>query len=96
LPSFEGKGPRTLALAGRYDVVSIEDYREFGLLAFKPEELLAALIADLESRPLNLAEQRALEEESGFYCWGDDQCRLFSAGARVRRNQSGTSMPRSR
>ncbi|MGN6096467.1 MAG: M20/M25/M40 family metallo-hydrolase [Bosea sp. (in: a-proteobacteria)] len=57
-----GQGPRTLALAGHYDVVSIENFRELGPLAFKPNELLAALIADLESRPLNLSEQRALDD----------------------------------
>lgn len=66
-----GKGARTLALAGHYDVVSIENYHELGPLAFKPEELLAALIADLESKPLNLAEQRALEDfNSGAFLPG--------------------------
>lgn len=57
-----GQGPLTLALAGHYDVVSIENYRELAPLAFKPDELLTALIADLESRPLNASEQRALED----------------------------------
>lgn len=66
-----GKGARTLALAGHYDVVSIENYRELGPLAFKPDELLAALIADLKSRPLNLVEQRALEDfDSGAFLPG--------------------------
>ncbi|TQI72309.1 arginine utilization protein RocB [Bosea sp. AK1] len=57
-----GQGARALALAGHYDVVSIDNYRELAPLAFKPDELLAALIADLESRPLNTTEQRALED----------------------------------
>lgn len=57
-----GQGARTLALAGHYDVVSIANYRELGPLAFKPDELLQALFADLQSRPLNAAEQRALED----------------------------------
>ena len=57
-----GKGTRALAMAGHYDVVSIENYRELAPLAFKPNELLAALIADLESRPLQPGERRALED----------------------------------
>jgi len=57
-----GRGRRTIALAGHYDVVSIENYRELAPLAFKPDELLAALIADLESRALNANEQRALDD----------------------------------
>lgn len=60
-----GKGSRALALAGHYDVVSVENYRELSPLAFKPDELLAALIADLESRPLNAGERRALEDFRG-------------------------------
>jgi len=57
-----GSGTRTIALAGHYDVVSIQNYRELAPLAFKPDELLTALIADLESRALNAGEQRALED----------------------------------
>lgn len=57
-----GKGRRALALAGHYDVVSIENYRELAPLAFKPDELRSALIADLESRPLKAEEQRALAD----------------------------------
>ncbi|RYE34914.1 MAG: M20/M25/M40 family metallo-hydrolase [Hyphomicrobiales bacterium] len=57
-----GSGARTLALAGHYDVVSIENYRELAALAFRPDELLAALTADLESRKLNAGEQRALDD----------------------------------
>ncbi|GGF42264.1 peptidase M20 [Aliidongia dinghuensis] len=57
-----GRGSRTLALAGHYDVVSVANYRELASLAFKPDELLAALMADLESRRLNAAEQRALDD----------------------------------
>ncbi|MCT2581102.1 MAG: M20/M25/M40 family metallo-hydrolase [Mesorhizobium sp.] len=53
------RGSRTLAMAGHYDVVSVANYRDLAPLAFKPDELLAALMADLESRSLNAAEQRA-------------------------------------
>ncbi len=66
-----GKGPRALAMAGHYDVVSIENYRELAPLAFKPDQLLAAVIADLESRPLKAAERRALEDlKSGEFLPG--------------------------
>lgn len=57
-----GTGRRALAMAGHYDVVSIENYRDLAPLAFTPEPLLAALIADLESRPLTPGERRALED----------------------------------
>ena len=57
-----GRGTRTLAFAGHYDVVSIDNYRELAPLAFEPDELLVALKADLETRPLNRAEQRALSD----------------------------------
>jgi arginine utilization protein RocB len=66
-----GKGRRALAMAGHYDVVSIENYRELAPLAFKPDELLAALIADLESRSLKAGERRALEDfKSGEFLPG--------------------------
>ncbi len=55
-----GRGSRTLAMAGHYDVVSVENYRDLAPLAFRPDELLSALLADLESRPLNAVEHRAL------------------------------------
>lgn len=57
-----GKGRRALAMAGHYDVVSIDNYRELAPLAFKPDELLKALIADLQGRPVGSSEQRALED----------------------------------
>lgn len=66
-----GRGRRALALAGHYDVVSVDNYRELAHLAFKPDELLPALIADLESRPLAAAERRALEDlQSGEFAAG--------------------------
>jgi len=66
-----GKGRRALALAGHYDVVSVENYRELAALAFKPDELLPALIADLKGRPLAAAERRALEDlDSGDFAAG--------------------------
>ena len=66
-----GKGTRALAMAGHYDVVSIENYRELAPLAFKPNDLLAALIGDLENRPLKPGERRALEDfKSGEFLPG--------------------------
>lgn len=57
-----GSGSRALAMAGHYDVVSIENYRDLAHLAFNPESLLEALTEDLESRPLSAGEQRALDD----------------------------------
>lgn len=57
-----GTGTRTIAMAGHYDVVAIDCYRELAHLAFSPDALLKALIADLESRPLSAGEQRALDD----------------------------------
>lgn len=66
-----GKGRRALAMAGHYDVVSIENYRELAPLAFKPDQLRAALIADLEARRLKAGERRALEDlKSGEFLPG--------------------------
>lgn len=66
-----GRGSRALVLAGHYDVVAIENYRDLAPLAFKPDELRAALLADLESRRLNAAEQRALDDfRSGAFLPG--------------------------
>ncbi|WP_377848607.1 M20/M25/M40 family metallo-hydrolase [Bosea sp. UC22_33] len=66
-----GKGKRALAMAGHFDVVSIKNYRELAPLAFKPNELLVALIADLQSRQLNEGERRALEDfKSGEFLPG--------------------------
>ncbi|MDR6953626.1 arginine utilization protein RocB [Ancylobacter sp. 3268] len=66
-----GKGMRALAMAGHYDVVSIDNYRDLAPLAFKPDELLGALISDLENRPLKPGERRALEDfKSGEFLPG--------------------------
>ncbi|HEV2675633.1 MAG TPA: M20/M25/M40 family metallo-hydrolase [Aliidongia sp.] len=66
-----GRGARTLVLAGHYDVVAIENYRDLAPLAFEPDKLLAALLADLGSRRLNAAEQRALDDfQSGAFLPG--------------------------
>ncbi|GLS19554.1 peptidase M20 [Labrys miyagiensis] len=60
-----GSGRRTLALAGHYDVVSIGNYRDLAPLAFEPDQLREALIADLSSRPLAPNEERALADFRG-------------------------------
>lgn len=57
-----GRGSRTIAMAGHYDVASIESYRELAPLAFQPDALGAALVADLERRSLNPTERRALAD----------------------------------
>jgi len=57
-----GKGSRTLALAGHYDVVSVDNYRDLAALAFEPDALREALVADLSSRPLSPSEERALDD----------------------------------
>ncbi|MDP2698659.1 M20/M25/M40 family metallo-hydrolase [Thalassospira sp.] len=58
-----GKGRRTLALAGHFDVVSIENYGDLKHLAFAPEALTGALIADLSQRDnLSEKEKSALDD----------------------------------
>jgi arginine utilization protein RocB len=57
-----GRGRRTLALAGHFDTVETANYLDLQHLACDPEELTAALLADLESRPLSATEARALDD----------------------------------
>jgi arginine utilization protein RocB len=57
-----GSGRRTLALGGHFDTVETTNYLDLQHLACKPDELKAALIADLESRPLSATEARALDD----------------------------------
>ncbi|CAN7647978.1 M20/M25/M40 family metallo-hydrolase [Rhizobium sp. LjRoot254] len=57
-----GSGKRTLAFGGHFDTVETSNYLELKHLACKPDELTAALIADLESRPLTATEARALDD----------------------------------
>lgn len=66
-----GGGRRTLALAGHFDTVETTNYLELKHLACRPDELKAALLADLESRPLSTTEARALEDlQSGDFVPG--------------------------
>ncbi|MGV3553001.1 M20/M25/M40 family metallo-hydrolase [Rhizobium sp.] len=66
-----GAGRRTLALGGHFDTVETSNYLELQHLACQPDALIAALVADLESRPLSVAEQRALDDfRSGDYVPG--------------------------
>jgi len=57
-----GKGRRTLALGGHFDTVETSNYLDLKHLACQPDALKAALIADLESRPLSVTEARALDD----------------------------------
>jgi arginine utilization protein RocB len=57
-----GTGRRTLALGGHFDTVETVNYRDLQPLACRPDELRAALLADLEGRPLSPTEARALED----------------------------------
>ncbi|WP_245410148.1 M20/M25/M40 family metallo-hydrolase [Falsochrobactrum shanghaiense] len=66
-----GTGRRTLALAGHYDVVETTNFRDLKHLAFEPDALLEALLADLTSRPLAENEEKALADfQSGDYLPG--------------------------
>lgn len=60
-----GSGRRTLALGGHFDTVETSNYLDLKHLARSPDELKAALIADLESRLLSASEARALEDLKG-------------------------------
>ena len=57
-----GKGRRTLALGGHFDTVETSNYLDLKHLACQPDPLKAALLADLESRPLSATEARALDD----------------------------------
>ncbi|MDB5551670.1 MAG: peptidase [Rhizobium sp.] len=57
-----GSGRRALAFGGHFDTVETGNYLELKHLACKPDALKAALIADLESRPLTATEARALDD----------------------------------
>jgi arginine utilization protein RocB len=52
-----GSGQRTVALAGHFDVVSVANYGLLEPLAFDPQALLPALIAELEAAPTRDADQ---------------------------------------
>lgn len=66
-----GTGRRALALAGHFDVVETANYRDLKHLAFEPDGLLEALLADLTSRPLAPNEEKALADfQSGNYIPG--------------------------
>ena len=67
-----GAGRRTLAMAGHFDVVSIENYHDLKHLAFMPDALCAALIADLSGREsLSDAEELALRDfQTGDFIHG--------------------------
>lgn len=66
-----GKGRRTLALGGHFDTVETSNYLDLKHLACQPDALKAALIADLESRPLSVTEARALDDlKSGDFIPG--------------------------
>ena len=57
-----GRGRQTLALGGHFDTVETTNYLDLKHLACRPDELKAALLADLASRPLSSAEARASED----------------------------------
>ncbi len=57
-----GKGRKALAFAGHYDVVETGNYRDLKHLAFEPDALLEALLADLTSRTLAPNEAKALSD----------------------------------
>lgn len=66
-----GSGRRTVVLAGHFDTVSIANYGSLAPLACDPEPLADALLAELQSRPLNAAEAQALADlESGDFIPG--------------------------
>ena len=54
-----GAGRKALALGGHFDTVETANYLDLQPLACQPDALKAALLADLESRPLSAAETRA-------------------------------------
>lgn len=68
LALVRGGGTQTVVLTGHYDVVSVGGYGPLEPLAFDPEALLPALIADLKNTARSEAEHLALRDlESGQY-----------------------------
>ncbi len=67
-----GAGPRTVALAGHVDVVTVANYGPLERLAFDPDALLPALIAELEAvHARDEDQERALRDlKSGAYMPG--------------------------
>lgn len=55
-------GPRTVILAGHYDVVSIDNYGEFAPYAFDPDPLREQLIADLQQNANSESARQALRD----------------------------------
>jgi arginine utilization protein RocB len=77
-----GTGRKALAMAGHFDVVAIDNYRDLAHLAFKPDELKDALIADLSSRPLKPSEAKALADlKSGDFVPGRGMLDMKSGDA---------------
>ena len=66
-----GSGRKTIALCGHYDVVSVENYGALQALAFNPDQLLPALIQQLESEPPTAETTLALKDlKSGDFLPG--------------------------
>jgi arginine utilization protein RocB len=66
-----GEGPETVILTGHYDVVSVSNYGPLAPLAFDPQRLLPALIAELRQSGRGTADTRALADlESGHFLPG--------------------------
>ncbi len=66
-----GAGAATLALAGHFDVVAVDNFHDLAPLAFEPDRLAEALIADLSGRPLSAKEACALADlQSGDFVPG--------------------------
>lgn len=66
-----GEGPETVILTGHYDVVSVSNYGPLAPLAFDPQRLLPALIAELRQSGRGTADARALADlESGDFLPG--------------------------
>ncbi|HEY1015203.1 MAG TPA: M20/M25/M40 family metallo-hydrolase [Herpetosiphonaceae bacterium] len=60
-----GASPRTVALAGHYDVVSVANYGPLADAAFDPEALLPRLIEALEAGERSEADELALRDLRG-------------------------------
>lgn len=66
-----GRSSRALLMAGHYDTVAIDNYRDLAPLACAPEELAQALLADLQRREISAQEALArVDLESGDFIPG--------------------------
>lgn len=73
----KGRGNKTVVLMHHYDVVTIEDYKALGELAFSPDQLEEELMKLRH----NFSPEVQQDIESGSYLFGRGSCDMKAGGA---------------